>query len=282
MTITILPVIRVVPGASPSVHAGSTVRLSLAGLEGNGRLLDGIARSVEILVHPGDEWPADDAPPVGPLAGDERERPNATESCFDARDILRGVRSDGTPYALLGSFGAGDERAFRARVAAELGLPLECTFIVRHSGDAHLDVLLAVWDRGRLLLNDSRQAMSVQERTQRLNASDRLVLRQAAERRAVAEDRIAQELRERGFDVVRVPARFFRAEAGRAVEDAGFLPGKSGTQAGGRSFFVTRRSSNRRVEHAFLDALPEAPELKVYFSVDPAAAACLLAAAAPR
>lgn len=274
--------------ASPPIDPAAGVE---AQMQGRYRRVepDGPARSQNEIVqaHPELGFNANGAAGVDRQTGLEIAQglglpARAGRTYFEGGNVLTGTDREGRPYALVGRdtiahnravLGISDDQEVHRQIANDLGLPPERVHAVEQPGEFHLDMAIAPWGPGTVLLNDSRRAMSVQEQTQRLSEGERAALRRASELRGTMEDRAERELRAQGFDVVRVPGRFFEARDGQVVESANFLNGEGGTSPDGRRFFATQRASNRRTERAFLDALPSDPAVRVYFAVDPESAA---------
>ncbi len=219
---------------------------------------------------------------VATLGGEAR-----TATTFvEGGNIINGTR-DGRPYAVVGADALArnmalldtDEAGVRAAMAADLGVAPDDLHFVEQPADFHLDVAMTPWGDDRMLLNDARLAAAEQIRASGLDpkSPEATRLLAEAERRAVLEDRTAEELAAAGFEVTRVPGRFFEVgEDGRAIEIANFMNGEAGSNTNGENYFITQRG-DRGFEDAFLAALPTDVPVRVYFAMDNVSARALLA-----
>ncbi len=231
-------------------------------------------------IRPGGVVPS--AAAVAALGGEAR----VATTFVEGGNIINGMR-DGRPYAVVGADALArnkallgtDEAGVRAAMAADLGVAPEDLHFVEQPADFHLDVAMAPWGEGQMLLNNARAAAEAQIRAQGLEpgSAEAQRLRDEAERRAVLETRTADELAAAGFEVIRVPGRFFAFDAaGRPHEIANFMNGEAGSNTDGEAYFITQRGP-RAFEDAFLAALPQDVPVRLYFAMPEGAARMLLA-----
>lgn len=204
---------------------------------------------------------------------------------LEGGNVLAGARPDGTPFALVGADTAAlnrallgrelgeevDEAFVREALARDLGVAAKDVLVVEQPGEFHLDMSLALWEPGVVLLNDSRAAMAAQLAAERNSIDDKAIIEKAsafAQRRARGEDETAAQLEAMGFRVVRVPGRYVELRDPE-VEVANFLNGEGGANEAGARFFITT-SGPAWAEQAFLGALGAATTAPVSMYFGPA------------
>jgi hypothetical protein len=219
---------------------------------------------------------------VAALGGEARRGTTFVEG----GNIINGMR-DGRPYAVVGADALArnkellgtDEAGVRAAMAKDLGVAPEDLHFVEQPADFHLDVAMAPWGEGQMLLNDARAAAEAQIQAQGLDpgSAEAQRIRTEGARRSVLEARTAEELKAAGFEVIRVPGRFVGFDSrGRSLDVANFMNGEAGSNTHGEAYFITQRGP-RAFEDAFLTSLPQDVPVRVYFAMPDAAARSLLA-----
>ena len=189
-------------------------------------------------------------------------------SYAEGGNVLRGTDAKGAPYAIVGRDTVAltqqrlaedlgrtiEEEEAVAAIGHDLGLRPEQVHLVEQPGSLHVDMAMLPLRDGRIIVNDSRAAATLQAQWLREDAGGHssLVERQIEELhrtaalRAGLEDRAASDLEAAGFRVLRMPAVFPSTAPGKPPMN--FLNTESGVGSDGRSFLVML-GGDRRAQH---------------------------------
>lgn len=197
---------------------------------------------------------------------------HSAKSYVEGGNMLAGQRPDGTPYALVGEDSLEVTRRLlskdatpaqaRQQVAHDYALPAEHVIAVEQPGDFHIDMAMSLAGPGQVILNDARKVLELQrgwlkehyehkwfgkeELPEQLEAVEK-----KAERQAVYEDLVAEQLQDAGLEVFRVAGCFPKSAANPEMN---FLNLRQGTNEQGQVFAVAL-GGEPRAEKAFAESL---------------------------
>ncbi len=240
---------------------------------------------------------------LGSLAVANRKKVRSNFSYVEGGNMLVGRLEGGEPYALVGKDSLATTRyaleidlrhkvtdaEILANIAADLGVAPENLHPVEQPGDFHLDMRMALWGPGTVLLDDAHAAVAAQldwmqedlygrepkanapaeELTAFVKAEEELQtyrdnLEAYAKRQAEFEAIVVRDLEKAHLKVVRVPA-VYPSPAYTTDQSMNFMNGESGTNARGEKFYIAL-GGHARAERAFAASMQKLGGLsRLYF-----------------
>jgi hypothetical protein len=195
---------------------------------------------------------------------------HVAKSYVEGGNLFTGLRADGSPYALVGKDSVAitsailkcDEDQAAEQIAIDYNLAPEQLVSIEQPGSFHLDMSMAPGKPGQILLNDARQVANLQKEwltdhfakswfskedpEQAFQAVDK-----AMAKVALHEDQAERELRQAGFEVIRVAGNFPESPANPPMN---FLNLRQGSNDDGQRFAVSL-GGTPQAEAAFVAGL---------------------------
>jgi hypothetical protein len=192
-------------------------------------------------------------------------------SYVEGGNFMPGRKPDGTPFALVGQDSVAvtrqllrheghkraDQRDAVRQIARDYGLQPNQVIAVEQPGEFHIDMAMALVGPGKVILNDARAVADLQQQwiTQhydnkwfRWGESKQLrKTEEQAERLAVYEDMVENDLRKAGLEVYRIPGVF---PATSANSEMNFFNLRQGRNEKGEEFAIAM-GGDERAEQMF-------------------------------